>query len=193
MGRFKVASDNTTISHIKMATACSDTQAQDAVDALIELGWRPPADWPTNLGQDLHAPLACSSDAALVVHTDGACSGNPGPGGWAAVFSLDGTIVAERSGGSPATTNNRMELVAIREALRLTQVGQSVQIVTDSQNAIGWLSGGWKRKDAEIAALCREIDGLMAERPCSFSHVLGHNGDAMNERADHLATSAVPR
>jgi ribonuclease HI len=86
-----------------------------------------------------------------------------------------------------------MELTAVREALRLAPAGVAMEIITDSKNVIGWLSQGWKRKEATIAALCREIDPLLALRPCVFRWVRGHKGDALNERVDKLAVAAIPK
>jgi ribonuclease HI len=137
--------------------------------------------------------------AIVTVHTDGACSGNPGPGGWGVVFSFEGFNLAEFSGSDDDTTNNKMELAAAREAIRRAPLMASLVVVTDSLNVIGWLSRGWKRNDAGIAAVCREIDTLRAERAAAgggavtFRHVKGHNGDALNERADTLATGAIKR
>jgi ribonuclease HI len=127
----------------------------------------------------------------LIAHTDGACSGNPGPGGWAVVFSQGGKEVAEHSGGSLATTNNRMELTAVREALKRAPEGIAMEVVTDSQNVIGWLSKGWKRNDPLIAAICRKIDRLLAARKVTFRWVKGHDGDPLNERVDRLAVAAI--
>jgi ribonuclease HI len=124
--------------------------------------------------------------------TDGACSGNPGPGGWAVVFVRDGDAIAEYSGGQGYTTNNQMELAAVREALRQAPKDEPLEIVTDSRNAIGWLSQGWKRKNAQIATTCGEIDALLRARSDlpTFTYVKGHAGQVFNERADKLATAA---
>ncbi len=188
------------VSIIEAKTGCTSVQAHEVIDELIAKGWRPPESTcvateglPLEGAKSATPTVKASSGGLLVAHTDGACSGNPGPGGWAVVYSQGGVLIGELSGGSPATTNNRMELVAIQEALRQAPEGVDLQIITDSQNAIGWLSKGWKRKDPAIAALCQEIDQLMAARSCTFSHVLGHNGDVLNERADRLAVLAIPK
>jgi ribonuclease HI len=148
------------------------------------------------------ATVPISTEAILVAHTDGACSGNPGPGGWGVVFSQAGAIVDEFSGGDVYTTNNRMELTAIGEAIRRAPRDVILEIATDSNNAIGWLSLGWKRNDPRIGALCADIDRLRAERAAAssdksgevrFRHVRGHRGDWLNERADRLATAAIAR
>jgi ribonuclease HI len=128
----------------------------------------------------------------LVAHTDEACSGNPGPGGWAVVFSQGGKVVAEFSGPSVGdSTNNRMELTAVLEALRRAPPGTDLEIATDSGNVIGWLSGCWKRKDEGIANLCAEIDPLLEGRRVSFRKVPGHQGDPLNELVDKLAVEAL--
>ena len=162
----------------------------------------PPPDaapqWPQTA--PLKAALAnAPAGAVLTAHTDGACSGNPGPGGWSAVFSVGGVVIAEASGSEGRTTNNRMELQGALEAVRRAPAGVALEIVTDSRNVIGWLSGGWKRKEPAIAALCGEFDAARAARVAvggasvAFRHVMGHQGNALNERADKLATGAVKR
>jgi ribonuclease HI len=187
-------------------TRCTGAQAQSAVAALVNIGWtapavlsslKPPAE-PEAATSLPTRQMDITPGGHLVAHTDGACSGNPGPGGWAVVFSQDGEIVREYSGYESQTTNNRMELTAIREAIRLAAGDMSLEISTDSKNAIGWLSGGWKRKEQAIAAICAEIDQLRVDRastpgsqPITFTYVRGHDGDFLNERADTLATSAI--
>jgi len=137
----------------------------------------------------------------LVVFTDGGCSGNPGPGGWAFVITEGGIEVVAKSGGDVQTTNNRMELTAVIEALRhiLAQPGEvaSVQINTDSQyvkNGItqwihNWKRNGWrtaskdpvKNKEYWIA-----LDELSAKVPIRWQWVKGHAGIELNERCDAL-------
>jgi ribonuclease HI len=184
-------------------TGCNVEQAQVAIAGLMEQGWSAPAQIdkaavePTVVASSL-ADMAAGT--VLTAHTDGACSGNPGPGGWAVVFSVEGAVVGEFSGGEPGTTtSNRMELTAVREAIQRAPLGAALEILTDSKNVVGWLSDGWRRKNPDIAKLCGEIDGLSAERaatgggPVNFRHVRGHNRDALNERADELATGAIER
>jgi ribonuclease HI len=184
-------------------TGCAAEQTQVVIAALIDGGWSPPNNSALKSGRP-STLIPCSLDdryvgRVLTVHTDGACSGNPGPGGWAVVFSVDGIVVDEFYGGEPDTTNNRMELTAVREAVRRAPAGAALEIMTDSQNVVGWLAGGWKHNDPTIAALCSEIDGLRAERTAeqggavSFRHVRGHNADALNELADRLARKALAR
>ena len=196
---------------ISTATGCTLADAQNAIDELIARGWTPPDAVRSPRDGDASpipdAPLpglsAINTADVLVAHTDGACSGNPGPGGWAVVFSQGDKAIAEYSGHEANnTTNNRMELTAVREAIRHAPRSVKLDIVTDSKNVIGWLSQGWKRKEPTIAALCAEIDTLRTGRGfdvgdpdggVQFSHVLGHQGDKFNERADLLATQAIKR
>src|SRR5207302_2262234 len=110
---------------IRDATGCTSEQAGAVLSKLIDAGWQPPE--PSSDAQD-ESPVAAETapsksatidpEQVLIAHTDGACSGNPGPGGWAVVLSQNGGVIAEHSGGDPATTNNRMELAAIRETLQ---------------------------------------------------------------------------
>jgi ribonuclease HI len=156
-------------------------------------------DEPTTSPIGPTSPDELPPGAVLIAHTDGACSGNPGPGGWSVVFSFEGFNVGEFSGHHDDTTNNRMELTAVREAINRAPLPVTLLVVTDSLNVIGWLSRGWKRNNAGIAAVCQEIDALRAERTAAgggtvnFRHVKGHNGDPLNERADALATGAIKR
>jgi ribonuclease HI len=176
-----VASDAAIISHA----------LREAVASLrLQRGDIPAPMTPTATARET-ASVAVDPSLPLVANTDGACSGNPGPGGWAVVFSQGGTVLDELRGGALATTNNRMELTAVREALRQAPADVAVEVVTDSQNVIGWLSKGWKRNDPEIVAICREIDPLLAARKVTFRWVKGHNGDPLNERVDRLAVAAI--
>ncbi len=133
----------------------------------------------------------------VTIYTDGACSGNPGPGGWAAVL-IAGENRKEISGGESATTNNRMELLGVISALELLKRPCEVTLFTDSQyieRAIneGWLRGwkarGWKRKDGELKnpELWQRLDGLLARHRVTFHWVKGHAGNADNNRCDELA------
>ena len=130
----------------------------------------------------------------VIAYTDGACSGNPGPGGWAYRLEWPDGQVDEDAGGCPQTTNNREELKAVREALlgvkrRIgEQDGWRVLIRTDSVGVISWLTGKWKRK--KNLDLFPTIDPLINER-ISFEHVRGHSGDPGNERVDTLAVAAA--
>jgi ribonuclease HI len=186
-------------------TGCTPEQAQAALEALIGKGWAPPSDGtehPATNSEAVEPAAPSAPDNApakglLIAHTDGACSGNPGPGGWAVVFSRSGDVVGECSGAAAATTSNRMELIAVLEAVRRTPKRERLEIHTDSRNVVGWLAEGWKRNNATLAALRREIDELAATRgpegTVSFHHVRGHRGDELNRRADQLATAAIKK
>jgi ribonuclease HI len=134
----------------------------------------------------------------VTIYTDGACSGNnrPGkqPGGWGVVL-MCGNRYKELSGGHPRTTSNRMELVAIYQAIRALKGPASIMLHTDSQNAIGWLSLNWKRKDPGVRQICGAIDRAIAAggHKVQFVKVKAHSGDTMNERVDGLSVAAIPR
>lgn len=131
------------------------------------------------------------------IYTDGACSGNPGPGGWGALI-LDGDEETEMFGGESNTTNNRMEMMAVIEGLKATEAAGDVVLYTDSQyvkNGItgwihGWKRNGWKtasRKPVKNKDLWLAMDELTAGRKIDWRWVKGHSGDPGNERADELA------
>ena len=135
----------------------------------------------------------------VTIYTAGACSGTPGPGGWAAVLQY-GDKTRELSGGEAQTTNNRMELLAAISALELLKEPCEVALYTDSQylcNAInkGWLKGwkakGWKRKEGELKNpdLWQRLDALLATHAVTFFWVKGHADNAFNNRCDALAVA----
>jgi len=135
------------------------------------------------------------------IYTDGACSGNPGPGGWGAILRYNGTE-KELFGGEAATTNNRMEMMAVIEALRALKRPLAVRVHTDSQYVQkgisewihGWKKRGWKtadRKPVKNEDLWRTLDGLAAQHRIEWHWVKGHAGHAENERADELARRGV--
>ncbi len=135
----------------------------------------------------------------VCIYTDGACSGNPGPGGWAAILRYNGHE-KELSGGEAVTTNNRMELTAVISALEALREPCEVELWTDSQyiaRAIneGWLAGwkrrGWKRKEGELKnpELWQRLDALLNTHSVSFNWVKGHDGQEQNERCDALAVA----
>lgn len=139
----------------------------------------------------------------LLVYTDGACSGNPGPGGWGAiVLSLDG-LVLELGGGEPRTTNNRMELSAAIAALRRVESAAGpLSVYTDSTYLISgitrwlpvWKRKGWTRMDGEGILnrdLWEELDGLVSRRreKVSWNYVRGHKGHPANTRCDEIAVA----
>ena len=139
--------------------------------------------------------------AAVSIYTDGACKGNPGPGGWGALVVWRDRE-KELFGGDPATTNNRMELTAVIRALDSLTRSCAVELYTDSQyvkNGIeswihGWKRNGWKtadRKAVKNAELWRELDTLAARHHVRWHWVKGHSDHPGNERADALANRGV--
>ena len=137
----------------------------------------------------------------VVIYTDGACKGNPGPGGWGAWLRW-GAHEKELFGGEPATTNNRMELTAVIESLALLKRQSPVAIYTDSEyvkNGIttwihGWKKRGWRTADnkpVKNIELWQRLDGLVAGHEVQWHWVRGHTGDPGNERADALANRGV--
>ena len=135
------------------------------------------------------------------IHTDGACSGNPGPGGWAAILVWKGRR-RELSGAEPETTNNRMELMAAIRALEALKRPMRVRIFTDSEylkrGMSEWLEG-WKRRGWRTAAkkpvrnrdLWERLDELCRIHEVEWHWLRGHAGDPLNERADRLAREAI--
>lgn len=134
------------------------------------------------------------------VFTDGASSGNPGPGGWGAVMVVDGEVIAEDHGHDAHTTNNKMELTAMIAGLRMVEPGQAIDVYTDSELvaniltkwAPGWEKRGWKRKTGPIAnlELVKEAYRLVRGRPgARIKWVPAHSGYRWNEYADALATA----
>ena len=134
---------------------------------------------------------------AVVIYTDGACKGNPGPGGWGAWMRW-GEHEKELFGGEPLTTNNRMELTAVIEALGALKRSTAVAVYTDSEyvkNGIttwikGWKNRGWRTADnkpVKNMELWQRLDALVAQHQVSWHWVRGHTGDPGNERADELA------
>ncbi|HRW15036.1 ribonuclease HI [Amaricoccus sp.] len=144
--------------------------------------------------------------AELFAYTDGACSGNPGPGGWGAVLvARDGDeILKERelSGGEPATTNNRMELMAAIAALEALERPSRLTVVTDSaylRDGVmrwihGWKRNGWRtadRKPVKNEDLWRRLDAVAGRHEVAWDWVKGHAGHPENERADALARAGM--
>ena len=143
------------------------------------------------------------SDSIIEIYTDGACSGNPGPGGWGAVLRWNGHE-KELSGGHPDTTNNRMEMTAVVKALEALKKPSKVELYTDStylKDGItkwihGWKKRGWKTADKKAVknqGLWQQLDELFAKHDVTIHWVKGHNGHPENERADALAVAAIPR
>lgn len=132
----------------------------------------------------------------VVIYTDGACKGNPGLGGYAAILSYQG-VEKEISGVALATTNNRMELSAVIEALKALKRPCNVIIYTDSQyvqkGMTEWISSWKKRAWSKVknADLWQELDQIAQIHCIKWEWVRGHNGNIMNERADQLANIAI--
>lgn len=137
----------------------------------------------------------------VVIYTDGACKGNPGPGGWGAWLRW-GEHEKELFGGEANTTNNRMELTAVIESLALLKRRTPVAIYTDSEyvkNGIttwihNWKRRGWRTADNKPVKnddLWKRLDGLVAAHAVEWHWVRGHTGDPGNERADQLANRGV--
>jgi len=143
-----------------------------------------------------------SARGVVEIYTDGACSGNPGPGGWGAVLSYGGRSKELRGGEAAPTTNNRMELMAAIQALESLRRPSKVQLHTDSsylRNGItGWLASwkrnGWKtasRQPVKNEDLWRRLDAAAAKHDVQWLWVRGHAGDPGNERADALANRGM--
>lgn len=139
--------------------------------------------------------------ARVAIYTDGACKGNPGPGGWGALLQFDGRE-RELCGGEAQTTNNRMELIAVIRALESLNRSCAIDLYTDSQyvrNGIlswihNWKKNGWKtsdRKSVKNADLWQELDRQAARHEIGWHWVKGHADNAGNLRADALANQGV--
>ena len=137
----------------------------------------------------------------VTIHTDGACSGNPGPGGWGAVLQYN-DHVKDLTGGAADTTNNRMELMAAIEALNSLKRTCAVDMFTDSKYVKdgltswihNWKRNGWKtsaKKPVKNADLWKELDAAVQRHDIKWHWVKGHAGDEWNERADQLANEGM--
>ncbi|MCG8427596.1 MAG: ribonuclease HI [Chromatiales bacterium] len=140
-------------------------------------------------------------DDVVEVFTDGACKGNPGPGGWGALLRYKGHE-KELCGGEAETTNNRMELLAVIKALEALTRSSHVRITTDSQyvkNGItqwihNWKRNGWRtsnKKAVKNADLWQQLDQQVAQHQVEWAWVKGHSGHPENERADQLANRGI--
>ena len=137
----------------------------------------------------------------VTIHTDGACSGNPGPGGWGAILSF-GDHEKELMGGEAHTTNNRMELMAAIAALESLRRPCQVTLSTDSTYVkdgitrwiTGWKKNGWKtadKKPVKNVDLWQRLESAVAPHQIQWEWVRGHSGHPENERADQLARDAI--
>jgi ribonuclease HI len=139
----------------------------------------------------------------IVIHTDGGCHGNPGPGGWAATLAY-GQHVREISGGEPATTNNRMEMQAAIKALEALKEPCEVEVFTDSSYLkdgitswlVGWKKKGWRTKSKQPVKnedLWRALDAAVSRHKVEWKWLKGHAGHAGNERCDQLANEEIAK
>jgi ribonuclease HI len=145
---------------------------------------------------------AMNATQIVEIFTDGACSGNPGPGGWGYILRCDG-VEREGSGGESRTTNNRMELLGAIEGLKSLDKPARVRLVSDSQYLVkglnewidGWKRRGWRRKEGPVmnVELWQELDRLRAIHQVKAEWVRGHVGHAENERCDQLAVAVIDR
>ncbi len=146
-----------------------------------------------------------TQSAEVQLYTDGACSGNPGPGGWAFLLVHPSTgKTLERCGAEPETTNNRMELRAVIEGLSTLKRASRVELFTDSvyvgkgltEYMPKWKANGWRRKEGTKFApvkneeLWRRLDELVARHQVKYTRVAGHSGHVENDRVDQLAVEA---
>ena len=136
------------------------------------------------------------------VYTDGACSGNPGIGGWGVVILIDGCEPIYINGGSNNTTNNKMELTAAIEALKYFKKNSSINLFTDSKYVkdgieswiVNWKKNGWKtasKKSVKNKELWIELDKLIQRHTINWQWVKGHSGNKHNEKADYLARKFI--
>jgi ribonuclease HI len=155
---------------------------------------------------DSPASPADSRLSRVQLFTDGACRGNPGPGGWAYILRHPSTgVEKEHSGGAPLTTNNQMELQAVIEGLAALKRRSAVEVITDSAYVAkgasewlpGWKANGWRRReknrwtDVKNVELWKRLDELLSRHQVKFTTVAGHSGHAENERVDELAVAAA--
>ena len=147
-----------------------------------------------------------SAPPRIQLFTDGACKGNPGPGGWGYILKHPASgSVRESSGGEPATTNNRMELLAVISGLESLNRRSQVEVVTDSEYVakgstqwmVGWKRNNWQRREkgrlkpVKNDDLWKRLDNLLGQHEVTFTVVRGHSGHAENERCDELAVAAA--
>ena len=149
--------------------------------------------------------MSARNESEVILYTDGGCSGNPGPGGWAFILQhVETGKILEKSGAEMKTTNNRMELQAVIEGLRALKRRVRVHIVTDSgyvKNGVtewmpNWKRNAWRRKTpsgnkpVKNVDLWQELDAQLSRHNPSFEQVRGHSGHPENERCDELAVQA---
>ena len=140
----------------------------------------------------------------VIIYTDGACSGNPGPGGWGAILMCEGTK-KEISGGKKDTTNNIMEITAVIEGLKLLKYPCEVEVYSDSAYVVnafnqkwreGWTKNGWRNSSKETVKnkeLWEELEELTNTHNVTFIKVKGHSNNEFNNRCDELARAAISK
>ncbi len=140
-----------------------------------------------------------NASSRIEIFTDGACSGNPGPGGWGAILRWKGQE-KEMSGGETPTTNNRMEMMAAIMALESLKRACAVDLYTDSkylQQGVNEWMAGWKKKNwperIKNQDLWKRLDAVLQKHDVTFHWIKGHAGHPENERADELARKGIPR
>ena len=138
----------------------------------------------------------------VIIYTDGACSGNPGPGGWGAILMYK-NAKKEISGGNKSTTNNIMEITAVIEALKCLKVESEVEVYSDSAYTVnafnqkwiyGWMKNGWKTSNGDNVKnkeLWQELYSLNQKHKVEFIKVKGHADNEYNNRCDELARNAI--
>ena len=142
-----------------------------------------------------------NENTIINIWTDGACSGNPGPGGWGALIEFNNST-KEISGSEKNTTNNRMEMMAVIKALKYIDTKSQINLYTDSKYVkegitnwiIGWKKNNWKnsqKKDVKNKDLWVELDSLSLKHNINWNWVKGHSGNIENDIADKLATEAI--
>lgn len=185
---------NKLISFLEDSTSMSSTDLnhlESAVDAI--LGTRKTA---------TEKSLKPTQDI-IYIWSDGACSGNPGPGGWGTIIEMDGRLM-ELSGGSRKTTNNIMEMLGALEGIKRTPPGSSIVLTSDSQYVVkgmtqwihGWKKKGWKKADGKAVLnkdIWLELDEEASKRTIDWKWIKGHAGHPENERCDELAREAIPQ
>jgi len=152
--------------------------------------------------------MPSSQPTVVHLYTDGACSGNPGPGGWGFILRHAGSgKEMEQSGGEPETTNNRMELTAVIRGLEALKRPCRVELYTDSvyvgkgisEWLAKWKANGWRRREGKRWAavknedLWRELDQLLENHVVTYTRVAGHSGHLENDRVDELAVAAYQK
>lgn len=157
-----------------------------------------------NLKDELAGLLKPETENKVTIYTDGACSGNPGAGGWGAIL-MTKNKTKEISGFDPNTTNNKMELLAVIEALKLLKAPCKVELYSDSAYVVnamnlGWLdnwkNNGWKgsdKKEVKNIELWKQLDSLLAVHSVNFIKVKGHADNKFNNRCDELATGEISK